>query len=220
MQYILRWCLDCLADQETDERGPCTYCHSERVMGPMTYNPGSVVFGGEEGNYTEYGTARPWQEQWYQVIVHFKELKALYQPGRSHRSDSVTKLAVEDFFDHCLRSREWVRDDALTTKRGKNKLENLFNNNESLDLGRDIANTAKHRGRNEEGDRNAVVRRVYHREDNSTSALIEWWMRGDEGNRHTQDALEIAEGCIEAWKDFLKRNNLRLWEVKTRSNNI
>lgn len=120
MQYHLRYCPDCLADQETGEEGPCTDCSSIRVAG-VTYNPGTVVPGNGDA-YTEYGTARPWQEQWYLAKVHFKELMAAYQPG-SYRGDAVAKAAVESFFDHCLRVHDWVKGDAMTTKRGKNKLE-------------------------------------------------------------------------------------------------
>jgi hypothetical protein len=214
MQYHLRYCLHCLADQETDERGPCTDCGSIQVTA-LTYNPGTVILG-DGDSYTEYGTARPWQEQWYQTKVHFRELKAVYQPG-SYRGDAVAKAAVEDFFEHCLRVEDWVKGDAMDCRRGERKLKKLFNDH-SLKLCRDIANTAKHRGRNLEGSRNAVVCRVYHRGDNSASAVIEWWMQGQEEDRHTEGALDLAEGCVAAWKQFLKRNELRLWEVRTRKN--
>ena len=137
----------------------------------MMYNPGTIVFG--QVVHTKYGTARPWQEQWHQALVHFKELKAAHQPG-GYRSDAAGRAAVENFFDHCLRVKDWAYGDALNTKRGKNKLDNLFKNNYALNLCRDIANTTKHRGRNQEDDRNAVVRRVFHRDDNSPATCSGW----------------------------------------------
>jgi hypothetical protein len=76
MQYHLRYCLACLADQQLDERGLCTKCGSDRVTG-LTYSSGAVVFG-DAGTYTKFGTAPPWQEQWYLTTVHFRALKAVY----------------------------------------------------------------------------------------------------------------------------------------------
>jgi hypothetical protein len=81
----------------------------------------------------------------------------------------------------------------MDTKNGKRKLERLFKN-ESLNLGRDIANTAKHRGRNEEGDRNAVVRRVHHRDGDSESVDIEWWMHNQEDDPASKEQwVQFAE---------------------------
>lgn len=220
MEYNLAWCLACLADQEWDERGfPCAYCFSERVTA-CTYNPGTVVLGGVGGTYTEYGTARPWQEQWYQTTVHFRELKAAYQPG-GYRSAAVAKTAVEGFFEECLRLEDWLKGDAMKTPDDQQELKELFRDDNSLKLCKDIANTAKHRGRNKEGSRNAVVRRVYQRDDNSASAVIEWWFQGEEDQpRNTVDGLELAGGCMAVCKQFLTSQELRLWEVRTRKNHI
>lgn len=215
MQYHLRYCLDCFADQETDQQGPCMDCTSMRVT-ELTYNPGTVVLGDGDA-YTEYGTARPWQEQWYQAKVHFKDLKAAYQPGGYAGAD-VVRAAVEGFFEHSRRLEDWLKDDVMGSRADKRRLEKFFNKNASLRRCRDIANTTKHRGRNKEDDINAVVRRVYHRDDDSASAMIEWWIQGHEDDTHTVDALELAEGCMAAWKQYLKRNELRLWEVCTRKN--
>jgi len=43
-------------------------------------------------------------------------------------------------------------------------------------------------------------------------------MQGQEEVRNTEDALGLAEGCMAAWKQFLKRNELRLREVRIRKN--
>lgn len=215
MQYHLRYCLDCLADQETDQQGACTDCTSIRLT-ELTYNPGTVVLGDGDA-YTEYGTARPWQEQWYRAKEHFKKLNAVYAPG-GYRSDAIARAAVEDFFEHCLRVGDWLWGDQEETHLDKAAVQDFIKNDRSLKVCKGVANAAKHRERDWKGSINAVVRRVQRREDNSASVDIEWWMHGHEGGRRTVDALVLAEGCMTAWKEYLKHHNLRLWEVSTRRN--
>jgi hypothetical protein len=158
MQYHLRYCLDCHADQEVDEREPCTDCGSIRVTA-LTYAPGPIVFGGEGGAYTEYGTARPWQEQWYRGKEHLKKLKAIYQPG-GYQGEVAARAAVEDFFEHCLRVGDWLWGDKEETRCDKPEVQKFIRNDPSLKICTGIANTSKHWGRDWDGSMNAVVRRV------------------------------------------------------------
>lgn len=215
MQYNLRYCLSCEADQDWDERGPCTKCQSERVTA-VTYDPGPIGFAGD-GVYIEHGTARLWQEQWYRTIQRFNRLRAVYRPGTYQGVDETTAI-VEDFFEHCLRLEEWLAKDPGVDKGDKDKVLASVKGNEWLRVGKGVANCAKHRERDWDNAIDAVVRRVYPKDDRSAVAIIEWWRHGQEGGRHEMDALKLAEKCMAAWKTYLHDQKLRLWHAKTRRN--
>src|SRR5438309_11455405 len=114
MQYHVRYCLNCEADQEMDGPPTCTECVSPRIT-TSSYDPGPITLNDGGGATREYGTARLWQEQWYRTILRFRRLRAAYRPG-GYQDDRTEHDAVGDFFDHCLRVGDWLWGDKVATQ--------------------------------------------------------------------------------------------------------
>lgn len=211
MQYNVTFCPKCRADLEDDARGPCPDCGSTGFTTAMLM-PGTLTLGDLGGIVREYGPERPWQEQWYRTRERFKELKRIYQPG-AFPGDAAARTAVEDFFHHCLHLGDWLWTDPVSGCE-EDEVRDFIKNNRALKICAGLANTSKHRGRDWKGSMNAVVRRVWHNQAaDSTVATVEWWLQSQESNRHTVDALELAEGCVAAWKQHLKSHRLRVSDL-------
>jgi hypothetical protein len=174
--------------------------------------PVTLTLGDLGGIVTEYGPECPWQEQWYRTREHLKELKKVYQPG-GFPGDTAARAAVEDFFQHSVHLGDWLWSDRASG-RDENEVRYFIKNDRALKICAGLANTSKHRGRDRQGSMNAVVRRVWHYQAaDSAVATVEWWLQGQEANRHRVDALELAERCTAVWREYLKSHNLRLSDL-------
>jgi hypothetical protein len=214
MQYHLAYCSKCNADWDGEVDEPCLVCR-QGYRRTTSFTPGPISFG-DEGVFTSYGSGRFWQEQWMRTLQLFEKVRAIYESDR-FPGEEVARATIETFFLNCLHVGDWLWDDP-GGRRSKEDVLALFRGDPALGICRGFANTVKHRGRDRDGDIEAVIKRVHHpHAGRPATATVEWWLEGQEDVRHTVDALKLAEDCMATWKQYLKKEPvLKLSDVMRR----
>lgn len=201
----MRTCTDC-GEVLSDLAPPCPACGSERqsaavharvAMGSATALPATVGLS--------FNSDQPWYAQWLNVRQHLEAAEAACQPS-SYRGNDVVKKSIENFFIQCFHMGDWLWEDQSRTGLTKPEVCKFIEIEPSLRICEGIANTDKHRVRSKKG---AITARVQSISPGSseTQVLIEWSQQGLP-RKHTEDALDLARRCVDAWEGYLKDKGL------------
>jgi hypothetical protein len=149
---------------------------------------------------------RSWADQWGRVQRWHKRFGETAQ-GRLHDRPS---LAYEDemfaFFESCFHLKDWLKNDPSGPLYRNPTVEEFVNGSEPLRWCADIANGSKHLVANRRArldPRTGLSRRLIKLEMGNaipTSISAEYLIAG---GGETRDAWQLANACIEAWRQFL-----------------
>jgi hypothetical protein len=205
MEYQIWYCPKCGQERDVDTRGRCVKCGSTISTTQGGFINQTLTMDDQGRMVMLYGPDRPWQEQWHTVRHRFKVLQDHYQPGnfRGHRQ---VQDDVEAFFLQCTHLDDWLAGDPTAPNVARGDATEFIKNNPALSICRGLANTSKHRTRDSSNSIDAAVQGVGHlNADDSARATIEWKRNGQVTH---EDALDLAERCMAAWRQFLNDTGL------------
>jgi hypothetical protein len=197
-------CTDC-GHQLDDlaEGAPCSSCGSIKRT-HHRYLHDQVTAADSLSWQLEYGE-RQWQEQWSRLVRIYDDLAAIYSGSRLRQTTDGWRDTVRQFFVVCHHLADWLAKDQALPAAARDDVWGYLNNDPELALARDFSNTDKHRTRRNPTDRTVFIASITGG-DAGPSVTITWEVSGS--RQGTRDALELADGCLRSWRQFLTRHNL------------
>jgi hypothetical protein len=199
------FCPDCASGLDDVPVGePCPRCGGERrsawVVAETATAEASAL---DPGIRTREEGSRPWGEKWQVAMYCFDRLEEAYDPAYGRLDIQDVRARVTAFFSACFDLRDWIKSARPDLKE---KAAKLFNNPGVLSQCADIANTYKHRDRSQAGARTARVLEVAVEPGGGASVSLD--LDCDNPETSVRDALELARGCLAAWRAFFLENKL------------
>jgi hypothetical protein len=142
---------------------------------------------------------RPWTEKWASVQFRLKELRAAYASNVTLETVDL-RLRATSFCDECNALCDWLaKDKALPTSICgiHGNARKYRDSNEALATCRDLCDSGKHLMR----DRGPTARI---RSTDSFPPRVTIEINWASPDATTKDALDLAEDCVQAWRDFFK----------------
>jgi hypothetical protein len=140
---------------------------------------------------------RPWTEKWASVQFRLKELRAAYTSNVTLETVDL-RLRATSFCDECNALRDWLGKDKALPTSIQSKAWKYRESKEALRMCRDLCDSGKHLMR----DRGGPTARIRSTDSFPPRVTIEInWASPD---ATTKDALDLAEDCVQAWRDFFK----------------
>jgi hypothetical protein len=140
---------------------------------------------------------RPWAEKWASVQFRLKELRAAYASDVTLETVDL-RLRATSFYDECNVLRDWLGNDKALPTSTRSKAWNYRNSNKALATCRDLCDSGKHLMR--DGGTTARIRST-----DSFPPRVRVEINWASPNATTKDALDLAEDCFQAWRDFFKQ---------------
>jgi hypothetical protein len=144
-----------------------------------------------------------WQEMWAEVRHHLDIVRGWYSGGQGMNVTELCAASVA-FFVSCYHLTDHIEKDPAVPQPVRGRVRRYVNNNSSLKLAADIANTHKHSGRNP-GRRTCSITEAKIR---PTGAVMTFTWTDAQGGFHHEDCLDLAERAVSAWSTFLRSHNL------------
>jgi hypothetical protein len=150
------------------------------------------------GDVAQRTWQRTWQRKWRDVL-HARQ--ALVQTYAGHRLDvdDLTRR-VECFFKTCHELGDWIEESTTLPAKLYAKQP------PTLDVCDAIAQTAKHFERRQSGNPISAVVVTLYADEAGIHADVEW--NDSAGRNGRDDALKLADRCIDEWQKFFQGNNL------------
>jgi hypothetical protein len=189
-----------LDDVPVDE--PCPSCGGSRRSAEVQAGAALAVVAALDASVSiGYNPDRPWPQKWRDVKHGLEVLEGTY--AQNDLDNEVVRRQVEDFFKDCREMADWLNNQA-----GKPQAMSYVNTDADLNLCDAMAQTTKHHtrtpGRNPDPI-TAWIATVHG--GKGVQAEIEW--KTISGSRSgTEDALDLAQRCVAAWKRFFQQHGL------------
>jgi hypothetical protein len=197
----MRTCADC-GTELRDLTAPCPACGSTRQsVAAQAQVPVAIATAVKAS--VGYGADRPWYAQWHNVREHLQTVDDECRPG-AYRGNLPVKRAFENFFTQCFHLGDWLWGDK-TTGLTEKQVRDFILKDPALRVCAGIANTSKHRTRNQPGAMTARIAEVTP-DEKGTRAAVDWSQSPNSG---TEDAFDLARRCVVAWDSYLKAIGLQ-----------
>ena len=148
---------------------------------------------------------RKYQEQFERLKRWYDRFEKIHQ-GRLHTlASDYYNDEIYAFFLNCYHLKDWIQNDD-TVKLPKGKIEHFINQNECMRVCEDICNGIKHLKRKSHSGRAPEfgARKFSLNLGGSKPIIkIKYSIITKTG---TIDAFELASGCVQKWKEFIKKN--------------
>jgi len=145
---------------------------------------------------------RPWVEKWQMVLHSLDKVCEVYANSNGLGTIEI-ECRVDSFFVECDHLRDWLLWDTSLPAITETTIDRKVDSTAALSLCRDICNTHKHHTRR--SGRTARVRGVAIDAPRATVAIeVDWALPA----ATTVDALQLAEDCVQSWRDFFDEHGI------------
>lgn len=147
-------------------------------------------------------------DKYRSMLRSYDHLKKIQTNNGNSISNTDSRDAVENFFNHCYHLKDWLKKDPQVTL--KLDVEEYINSSSSLSLAADYCNTFKHAGLDRKNRSKRKLEKINtHINLDLTptgfvaSSKLELTIGGEK-----YDALDLATQCIKAWDSFIEMNGI------------
>ncbi len=198
-------CPDCQTNlDEVPVGAPCPGCGGRRRDANATAEVAEVTVAALRPGLSTRDGDPSWPQQWKQVLACLETLRAAYEADAVVSGTDGVKGLARSFFTECHHfGDDWLKKDVgnLPTIVGANGVEEYLENSPVLNTCEAICNTSKHFRRDR--GKTARIGEVAVDPSGAWNVTIEV----DPASECTKeiDALELADECVKAWRDFFTR---------------
>ena len=169
---------------------PCPRCGSvDRNVDLADYGAAVDEIAELDARFTPAPAA--WQEMWAEVRHHLDIVRGWYSGGQSTNVIELRAASVA-FFISCYHLADHIEKDTAVPQPVRGRVRRYVNDNSSLKLAADIANTHKHSERNP-GLRACSITKAKIR---SIGAVVTFTWTDAQGSSHHEDCLDLAERAL------------------------
>ncbi len=181
---------------------PCPRCESvDRNVEMADYGVAVDKVTGLDARFALAPAA--WQEMWAEVRHHLDIVHGWYSGGQGMNVTELRTASVA-FFVSCYHLTDHIEKDLAVPQPVRHQVRRYVNNNSSLKLAADIANTHKHSERRP-GERACSITEA---KIHPAGAVVTFTWTDAQGGSHHEDCLDLAERAVNAWSAFLRSHNL------------
>ncbi|MEU0560909.1 hypothetical protein [Dactylosporangium sp. NPDC006015] len=150
-----------------------------------------------------YQPVRPWREHWRRVERYHLRVRAIYD-GTAPGNSEDWKDVIFDFFVAAHHLFEWIESDPREPLVVAPVAREWVKADQSLWLAREFSNTYKHHTRST-GVPVRIGGTITERGQNS---MVIEWLDPISGVPNAIDALDLADRCMQAWRNFFVLHGL------------
>jgi hypothetical protein len=154
---------------------------------------------------------QPWQQKWRDVEHGLEQVERAYDTTQAPQHDNeYVRRVVEDFFKDCRELADWLWQDHQSTGLGKKTVMDFVMADADLRLADGIAQTAKHHSRRPSRlNPDPITARITDISTGPGGRDVKIGWSQPSGAKGSEDALDLARKCVDAWRRFLTGRGLK-----------
>jgi hypothetical protein len=199
-------CSDCGAPRNSDEETSlCSTCGSTAITRQITVVE-EIGFGDDSLSVgVEFAPGpRPWREKWSRLLLDLDTIRRSYAGQLGFQSTDAWASTIASFLGSAHHLYEWIEHDPQVPAAATAASHSYMQGDPFLKIAEGISNTDKHHTR-DHGIQTAIGKMTV----DSTGCTAEIaWRHVKSGAAGRIDALDLAEGCVAAWKAFISSHGL------------
>jgi hypothetical protein len=201
-------CHDCGAGLDDVPVGdPCPKCGSTRRDATVFAPPATAkVVVPTPTIGIGYNPHRPWQQKWQDVQHGLERIESAYDVTQGQYGNEDVRRFVEGFFKDCRELADWLWQDHQSTGLNKPTVMAAVMADPHLRLADGLAQTIKHHTRTGTDPITARITDITIG-PGGRYAKIGWSQPS--GAKGSEDALDLARRCMDAWRRFLAGRGLK-----------
>jgi hypothetical protein len=155
-----------------------------------------------------YAEHRPWQQKWQDVEHGLERIESAYDvtQGQGQYGNEHVRRVVEGFFKDCRELADWLWQDHQSTNLDKPTVIAFVMADPDLRIADGLAQTIKHHTRTGTDPITAHITDITIGAEERNAKI--GWSRPS-GAKGSEDALDLARKCVDAWRRFLAGRGLK-----------